>query len=196
MVNDRLGRRAKSLQNEKKIILIITEDTKSSCFYMEEFKSHYKIHGVNLKLKILSSKGNTNIEGLMELAKSENKNLDIDETYIITDCENVNCDIFQMKNHENKNKKYNFTISVPCFEFFVYLHNNPKSTKPFNNCDELVRTLEKSFKYSKSNRDFFKVLVTQFDKIKNHQSVKYTNPSTEIPELLNKLLEYKAKKLI
>ncbi|MCL2567299.1 MAG: RloB family protein [Alphaproteobacteria bacterium] len=173
--------------NKKKIIVVISEDSKSSYYYLDSFR---KQHRVNFILKKSNTK--TDIKNLYKIIKKENA----DEYYIIIDKED--CNVGEVKSYNDKHKGANLIFSLPCFEYFVYLHYG-KSDRQFKDWQEIADCLKSEFDvdYNKSDRQFFENLTKDFHKINlNYSFMEYKHPSTKIPQFLSKIIEYKNQELL
>ena len=88
--------------------------------------------------------------------------------------------VFDKDKHKNipqayslaKKKNINIAISIICFEFWILLHFE-QTTKPFNNCDALIKYIKSNHfsNYEKCSNCFDALRDNIFDAIRNAKSV-------------------------
>lgn len=179
------------------LILIVVEGKKTEPQYFESMRQELKL--ATAKIEIVSASGGSPLEVVKKANKSVNK-----KKY-----EKVFC-VFDYDNKPNQYQAaisaatdYNFEqpiTSRPCFEFWYLLHYR-YSTRPFQDCDETTKELEKELGENYQKKlDFCKLKPRLEDAIANadklierqeEENEPFPNPQTKVHILVKYLQKQK-----
>jgi hypothetical protein len=195
----------------QKHILIVVEGQKTEYNYFNSLVNDLRLS--TAKVEISTSCGGDPLvvvyqaEKLIEQNRKDNEREGkpkYDEVFCVFD-EDGKSDKFQEACQQSiKIQNCRAITSIPCFELWFLLHYR-YTTKPFQNCRELSADLESDLKsasilkkreqYDKSNPNWYTVLKSKMnDALTNSQKLMqqndgYGNPSTNVHELVEKLLK-------
>ncbi len=198
----------------EKIFLIVVEGEKTEYNYLCALRKDLNLTAT--KLEIVRGSGGdplvvvSKAYDLIQKNKEDNKTKrkpKYDQIFCIFD-EDGKKDKFQEACKKIESiEKCEAIISIPCFELWFLLHYC-YTTSPFQNCSELIKRLEsekrnagvlqKKESYDKSNPNWYEVLKPKINDAlanskrlaeQNEENDGYGNPSTNIHELVEKLLK-------
>lgn len=169
-MNRRISDRAKNniqrpkhkIEKSGDIILIVCEGTKTEPDYFLSLRNEWKISPA--QIKVLDKKSGWTPLKLVKEAKKckeeieQQKGYTIDEVWCVFDHEGCNKDKhFEEAVNQAKDNQIRIAPSFPCFEIWFLLHFI-YTTKPFNNCDAVVKDLKEYLNGYEKSKDYFLVL--------------------------------------
>jgi hypothetical protein len=210
-------RNAKELAREKAkkspyaTIAVVCEDSKSSPSYFNKVKEHFRLNTANII--IAPSRGSAPINVVEHAIEMAKKTPDIDHVFCVFDrdthesYERAVSKLNGIKPRRSDKSKptYKLIASVPCYEIWLLLHFC-YTTKPYSAsgsksaADNVITDLLKCFPlYKKNNAEWFNevigklsVAIENAKRLHQHKiSTKSENPSTDIYELVEFLLQLK-----
>lgn len=187
-------------------VLIVCEGKKTEPNYFNELINHYKLNTANVQIdKAEGSSPKNVLESAEKYAKKATKEGNAyDRIYCVFDKDNHNT-YQQTVNKIEKKKDFYACVSVPCFEYWLLLHFEYK-TSPYHAsgnksiCAQVIKDLKAHIpNYEKGYRGTFKDLESKLEIAKSNakKALKAAdrndtdNPTTHIHELVDYLINLK-----
>ncbi|MEQ9671009.1 RloB family protein [Coleofasciculus sp. G2-EDA-02] len=193
-------KREKSSRQPRKFILIVVEGEETEYNYFSELKQDLKLPTTNIK--VVSGSGGSCIDivkNTIKLCEANQKDNQkdgkpkYDEIFCLFDGDRPEYQKAINDAHNYALYKIKPILSVPCFEFWFLLHYRYTSS-PFENCQQLIKPLNKEFKkvgiedYDKSKSGYYGLLKPQLDQAianaKKLEGAACTNPLTQVHDIV------------
>ena len=150
-----LGRRPASREPRKSILIVVEGHTEE--LYFKKYKNDFHLRLIDIEPHVENPPCTDPISlvsAAKELMKRRKQDagksyafVDYDEVWVVYDLEKVHDERRPQSNQakqQTQKEKIQFAISDPSFEFWYILHFE-KTTKSFNNADEVERHLKRHF---------------------------------------------------
>ena len=208
--------RSSGTKEPLKRILIVSEGIKTEPMYFIKLIDYLKLS--NTDIKVIGSKKSCPLKVVEYAKKLQDKSINngsYDLVYCVID-KDSHVHYENVLSFIKNNKKSNLILinSIPCFEFWILLHYNYNSIKPFmkkgNNsiCEMLIKELKKHLpNYTKNistldkkdleyifhDKNITKAINASKKIIAHCEKAKTDNPSTKIHEVVMELQKEKIK---
>lgn len=196
-------------------VLIVCEDSKSSPNYFDELVKFERLSSVDVEItgdcgSDPMSVVNKAIELYDKSVNDDNLASTFDLVYCVIDRDghqNFEQAIDKLNSHSRNGKPFHMVRSYPCFEFwylchFIFTRTGISNTGSKSSADKCIQLLNKEWKsisnkkYDKSQTGIYKLLHAKINTamsnakgvLKEAKSTNEMNPSTEVFELVDKLI--------
>jgi hypothetical protein len=203
-----LKRRTPVVRPSGQSILIVTEGTKTEPLYFIALRKHLRlttaevtiVHPEGTDPLTLVDEAINRLEERSRLAKKSDAIVPYDEVWVVFDLEsphNVRRDQARAAKERGLERGIKFAPSDPAFEFWLLLHET-YTTRPFADCDEVIRQLKAYYPgFTKTQTPDAALLaklpnaVVHAERCRKHHadSAGDGNPSTDVDLLVRNLNE-------